>query len=147
VYYSHLSYVAQVAEVATQNGKPSLQKIYAACDCGVVVNLSGARQQVMGGIVDGLGHAMFGNLTFKDGSPEQNNFNTYRLIRLNEIRRWRCTFVEQRHRPDGPRRTGTAAHRRGRRQRPLQGHRQTPPQPALRRTGGVKGRFVAVSSF
>jgi isoquinoline 1-oxidoreductase beta subunit len=101
VYYSHLSYVAQVAEVAVVKGKPVMQKIYAACDCGVVVNLSGARQQVMGGIVDGLGHAMFGNLTFKDGSPEQNNFNTYRLIRLNEIPEVEVHFVDNGIDPTG----------------------------------------------
>jgi isoquinoline 1-oxidoreductase beta subunit len=101
VYFSHLSYVAQVAEVATQNGKPVLKKIYAAADCGVVVNLSGARQQVMGGIVDGLGHAMYGNLTFKDGSPEQNNFNTYRLIRLNEIPEVEVHFVNNGIDPTG----------------------------------------------
>ncbi len=101
VYFSHLSYVAQVAEVATQNGKPVLKKIYAAADCGVVVNLSGARQQVMGGIVDGLGHAMYGNLTFKDGSPEQNNFNTYRLIRLNEIPEVEVHFVDNGIDPTG----------------------------------------------
>jgi isoquinoline 1-oxidoreductase beta subunit len=101
VYFSHLSYVAQVAEVATQNGKPVLKKIYAAADCGVVVNQSGARQQVMGGIVDGLGHAMFGNLTFKDGSPEQNNFNTYRLIRLNEIPEVEVHFVNNGIDPTG----------------------------------------------
>ncbi|MBD0258888.1 MAG: xanthine dehydrogenase family protein molybdopterin-binding subunit [Cytophagales bacterium] len=101
VYFSHLSYVAQVAEVATQNGKPVLKKVYAACDCGVVVNQSGARQQVMGGIVDGLGHAMFGNLTFKDGSPEQNNFNSYRLIRLNEIPEVEVHFVDNGIDPTG----------------------------------------------
>ncbi|MBL7876854.1 MAG: xanthine dehydrogenase family protein molybdopterin-binding subunit, partial [Cyclobacteriaceae bacterium] len=53
VYFSHRSYVAQVAEVEMKQGTPELKKIYAAADCGIVVNKSGARQQVMGGIVDG----------------------------------------------------------------------------------------------
>ncbi|MCU0339802.1 MAG: molybdopterin-dependent oxidoreductase [Spirosomaceae bacterium] len=85
VYYSHASYVAQVAEVVVQKGKPVIQKVYAAVDCGVVINESGAKNQVVGGIVDGLGHAMYGNLTFKNGEPEQRNFGAYRLIRFNEI--------------------------------------------------------------
>ncbi len=85
VYFSHRSYVAQVAEIEMKNGNPVLKKMYAAADCGVVVNLSGARQQVMGGMVDGLGHALYGQLTFKDGAAEQKNFNTYRLIRLKEV--------------------------------------------------------------
>jgi isoquinoline 1-oxidoreductase beta subunit len=101
VYFSHASYVAQVGEVAMVKGKPVLKKIYAAGDCGIVVNLSGARQQMMGGIVDGLGHAMYGNLTFKNGAPEQNNFNSYRLIRLNEVPEIEVHFVDNGIDPTG----------------------------------------------
>jgi isoquinoline 1-oxidoreductase subunit beta len=85
VYFSHRSYVAQVAEIEMKKGVPVLQKIYACADCGVVVNLSGAHQQVRGGVVDGLGHALFGKLSFKDGAPEQKNYNSYRLIRMKEV--------------------------------------------------------------
>jgi isoquinoline 1-oxidoreductase beta subunit len=101
VYFSHRSYVAQVAEVLMTKGKPVLQKIYAAADCGVVVNLSGAYQQVRGGIVDGLGHAMYSNLTFKDGAVEQKNFNTYRLIRMKEIPEIDVHFVNNGIDPTG----------------------------------------------
>ena len=85
VYFSHRSYVAQVAEVEMKKGKPVIQKIFAAADCGIVINLSGALQQVKGGVVDGLGHAMYSAVTFKDGATEQKNFNSYRLIRLKEV--------------------------------------------------------------
>lgn len=101
VYFSHRSYVAQVGEVEMQNGKPVLKKIYAASDCGVVVNQSGARQQVMGGIVDGLGHAMYGNLTFRNGEPEQKNFNNYHLIRMKEIPEIDVHFVDNGVTPTG----------------------------------------------
>ena len=36
------------------------------------------------GFVDGIGHAMYSAITFKDGAPEQNNFHNYRLIRHGE---------------------------------------------------------------
>jgi isoquinoline 1-oxidoreductase beta subunit len=101
VYFSHRSYVAQVAEVAMLNGKPVVKKIYAASDCGQVVNLSGARQQVLGGIVDGLGHAMYSKLTFKDGAPQQNNFSNYRLIRMMEIPEIETYFVDNGIDPTG----------------------------------------------
>lgn len=101
VYFSHNSYVAQVGEVAMKGGKPVLQKVYAAGDCGIVINQSGARQQMMGGIVDGLGHAMYGNLTFKDGAPEQKNYNSYRLIRLAEIPDVEVHFVDNGIDPTG----------------------------------------------
>jgi isoquinoline 1-oxidoreductase beta subunit len=101
VYFSHRSYVAQVAEVQMVSGKPVLKKIYAAADCGVVVNLSGAYQQVRGGIVDGFGHAMYSNLTFKDGEAEQKNFNTYRLIRMKEAPEIDVHFVNNGIDPTG----------------------------------------------
>ncbi len=101
VYFSHRSYVAQVADVVMQNGKPVVKKIYAASDCGQVVNLSGARQQVMGGIVDGLGHAMYSKLTFKDGAPQENNFGSYRLIRMTEIPEIETYFVDNGIDPTG----------------------------------------------
>ena len=100
VYFSHRSYVAQVAEV-TKGAKPALKKIIACADCGVVVNLSGANQQVRGGVVDGLGHAMYSQLTFKDGATEQKNFNNYRLIRMKEVPEIDVHFVNNGIDPTG----------------------------------------------
>ena len=101
VYFSHRSYVAQVGEVVVKKGKPVVQKVYSAADCGIVINQSGARQQVTGCIVDGIGHAMYGNMTFKDGVPEQTNYNTYRLIRLAEIPDVEVHFVDNGIEPTG----------------------------------------------
>jgi isoquinoline 1-oxidoreductase beta subunit len=101
VYFSHRSYVAQVAEIEMKNQKPVLKRIYAAADCGIVINLSGARQQVMGGIVDGLGHALYGQLTFKEGVAEQKNFNSYRLIRYNEVPEVEVHFADNGIDPTG----------------------------------------------
>lgn len=101
VYFSHRSYVAQVAEVVMKDNKPVVKKIYAASDCGEVVNLSGARQQVMGGIVDGLGHALYSKLSFTGGRPEQKNFDTYRLIRMMEIPEIETYFVDNGIDPTG----------------------------------------------
>jgi len=66
-----------------------------------VINLSGARQQVMGGIVDGYGHAMFGKLTFTDGETDQKNYNSYRLIRMREIPEILPHFVDNGIDPTG----------------------------------------------
>lgn len=101
VYFSHRSYVAQVADVENKKGNPVIQKIHAAVDCGIVVNKSGAEQQVRGGVVDGMGHAMFSNLTFKDGAAEQRNFNTFRLIRLKEVPDVDVHFVDNGIDPTG----------------------------------------------
>ena len=101
VYFSHQSYVAQVGEVAMRDGKPVLKKIYAVSDCGEVINKSGALQQVMGAIVDGYGHAMFGKLSFKDGVPEQTNYHNYRMIRMKEIPEVEAHFIDNGIDPTG----------------------------------------------
>ncbi|WP_439556083.1 molybdopterin cofactor-binding domain-containing protein [Dyadobacter sp.] len=101
VYFSHRSYVAQVGEVVVEKGKPVLKNVIAAVDCGIVINKSGSLQQVRGGVVDGLGHAMYGNMTFKDGTPDQSNFNGFRLIRMNEIPEVEVHFVENGISPTG----------------------------------------------
>lgn len=101
VYFSHQSYVAQVCEVAMEKGKPAVKKIYAVSDCGQVINMSGARHQVMGAIVDGYGNAMFGKISFKDGASEQKNYNNYRIIRMKEIPEVEPYFVDNGIDPTG----------------------------------------------
>lgn len=83
-YYCHNSYVAQVVDVKMEGDLPKIQKVWCAIDCGIVVNPEGALNQVEGGIIDGIGHAMYSAMTFKDSQPDQSNFNKYRLIRHSE---------------------------------------------------------------
>ncbi|WP_456458817.1 molybdopterin cofactor-binding domain-containing protein [Reichenbachiella sp.] len=80
-YYCHNSYVAQVVDIKMEGNLPKIQKVWCAIDCGIVVNPEGARNQVEGGIIDGIGHAMYSQMTFTDGKPDQSNFNKYKLMR------------------------------------------------------------------
>ncbi|TFV97697.1 xanthine dehydrogenase family protein molybdopterin-binding subunit [Algoriphagus kandeliae] len=101
VYFSHRSYVAQVADIEMQGGTPTLKKITAVTDCGMVVNPTGANHQVRGGIVDGMGHAMYTNLTFENGVPKQRNYDSYRLIRLKEVPEIDTHFIDSGYDPTG----------------------------------------------
>ena len=83
-YFCHNSYVAQVLDMVIENGKPVVQKVHCAIDCGIVVNPDAAANLAEGGIVDGIGNAFYGELTFKDGVPDKNNFDRYRMIRMSE---------------------------------------------------------------
>lgn len=83
-YFCHNSYVAQVLELTIENNKPVIQRVCCAVDCGIVVNPDAATNLAQGAIVDGIGVALYGALTLKNGKPEQNNFNKYRMIRHNE---------------------------------------------------------------
>ena len=83
-YFCHASYAAQVVDMVMENDKPVIKKVYAAIDCGTVINPLAATNMIEGATVDGIGNALYGELTFKDGIPEQNNFNRYRMIRHSE---------------------------------------------------------------
>ncbi|RIV42229.1 xanthine dehydrogenase family protein molybdopterin-binding subunit [Flagellimonas pelagia] len=83
-YYCHNSYVAQVLDLEEGSGTPKVGKVWCAVDCGIVINPLSAKNQVEGGIVDGIGHSTFSAMTFTDGKPNQSNFDKYRLIRNME---------------------------------------------------------------
>ena len=83
-YFCHNSYVAQVLDMAIENGQPRIQKVYCAIDCGIVVNPIGATNLAEGGVIDGIGQALYGAMTFRDGAPEQSNFDKYQLIRHSD---------------------------------------------------------------
>ncbi len=83
-YFCHNSYVAQVLDINADGDKPYVEKVWCAVDCGIVVNPLSARNQVEGGIIDGIGHATYSAMTFVNGRPEQSNFDNYRLIRMVE---------------------------------------------------------------
>lgn len=84
-YFCHNSYVAEVVDIVLKNKKPFVQKVYAAVDCGIVINPDAAKNMAEGGIIDGIGNVLFGELLFKDGVPQKNNFNTYRMIRHQDV--------------------------------------------------------------
>ena len=83
-WFSFGSYAAQVLDLKMVNGKPQVVKVYCAVDCGRVINLSGAEGQVQGGIIDGIGHAMFPKVTFVNGAVKETNFNTYKFLRIKD---------------------------------------------------------------
>ena len=101
VYYCHNTHVAEVADIEMDNGFPIVKKVTCAVDCGIVVNPLGARNQVVGGVIDGVGHTMYGELTFSKGEPQSKNFNTYQLIRMNQTPHVDVHFVESDVAPTG----------------------------------------------
>ncbi|WP_298488531.1 molybdopterin cofactor-binding domain-containing protein [uncultured Maribacter sp.] len=100
-YYCHNTHVAEVADVVIENNKPVVKNVTVAVDCGIVVNPLGAINQIEGGVVDGVGHAMYGDFKFKDGMPDSSNFGAYRLIRNSEAPKVATYFVENDLSPTG----------------------------------------------
>jgi isoquinoline 1-oxidoreductase beta subunit len=80
------SYVAAVAEVSVNpEGKLKIHRIVAATDCGYAVNPQQIEAQVEGSFVYGLSAALYGECTVKDGKIEQTNFNTYQVLKMDEM--------------------------------------------------------------
>ena len=101
-YFCHNSYVANVLDIVVEKGKPVIEKIYCAVDCGIVVNPDAAKNLSEGGLIDGIGHALYSSMSFKEGVPEQQNFDNYRLIRHSEApREIQVDFVENDIAPTG----------------------------------------------
>ena len=101
-YFCHNSYAAQVLDMKWENGKPKIEKVTCAIDCGIVVNPDAAKNLCEGGIVDGIGNALYGELTFKEGVPQKSNFDTYRMIRMGEApKEINIHFIESTTDPTG----------------------------------------------
>jgi len=101
-YFCHNTYVAEVVDLVVSDKKPVVQKVVAAVDCGIVINRDAAVNMAEGGIVDGIGNALYGEMTFKEGVPQKRNFNTYRMIRHSEApKAIEVHFVENQKDPTG----------------------------------------------
>ncbi len=83
-YFCHDSYAAHVIDLEEKDGQPKVDKVFSAIDCGIVVNPDAAVNMVEGAVVDGIGCGMYGEMTFSNGEPDKNNFDSYRMIRYNE---------------------------------------------------------------
>lgn len=101
-YFCHNTYVAEVLELEMKGGQPVVNKVVAAVDCGIVVNPDAARNMGEGGIVDGIGNALYGELEFDKGVPTKKNFDSYRMIRFREApKQVEVHFVESKEDPTG----------------------------------------------
>ncbi len=83
-YYCHNTYVAQVMDIKFEKGKLIIPRVCSVADCGIVINTDAAVNLIEGSVVDGIGTALYGSITLKNGVPDKNNFNFYRMIRTNE---------------------------------------------------------------
>jgi isoquinoline 1-oxidoreductase beta subunit len=87
-HYSFVSYVAAVVEVAVgTKGQISIPRVDIAFDCGPQVYPDRIRSQLEGSVVMGVSLAMLGEITFKDGRAQQDNFHTYQVTRMSEAPR------------------------------------------------------------
>lgn len=84
-HFSHLGYVAVVAEVTvSKNGSLTVDSLVAGVDVGPIVNLSGAENQVQGSMLDALNAAWQQEITVENGRIRQSNFDDNPMLRIAE---------------------------------------------------------------
>jgi isoquinoline 1-oxidoreductase subunit beta len=79
------SIVGMIAEVSINaRGDLKVERVVIAADCGHTVNPRTVEMQLEGGMIYGLSAVLFGEITVKNGSVEQGNFDTYPVVRLKD---------------------------------------------------------------
>ncbi len=99
--------VAQVAEVKLQDGKPRVGRVVTAVDCGTPISPGQIAAQMEGGTCFGLSAALYGRVTLKGGEVEQKNFDTYRVLRIDEAPQVETHLVPSGAHPSGVGEPGT----------------------------------------
>jgi isoquinoline 1-oxidoreductase beta subunit len=103
------SYMAQVAEVSVgPDGDVRVHRVVCAVDCGQNVNPDTIVAQMEGGIVFGASAALWDQVTVDKGRVQQNNFNDYRVMRMNEAPAVEVVIVNSHDDPGGIGEPGTA---------------------------------------
>jgi isoquinoline 1-oxidoreductase len=87
------SYVATCVQLDVQGTEVRLDRVTAALDCGLVVNPDGARNQVEGSIVQGMGTALYEAIDFQAGRVLNAGFTRYRVPRSNDAPRIETLLV------------------------------------------------------
>lgn len=100
---SFLTYVACIVEVKVDSDKKiSIPNVYYAIDCGVPVNTDRIRSQFEGGAQFSTSIALKSAITMKNGQVEQNNFDSYQIIRMPESpKRIHVHIIDSEEKPTG----------------------------------------------
>ena len=93
------SHTAQIVEVSTSASGVRAERIYIALDCGTVVNPMSVKSQLQGGALMAFSAALLEQITISNGNVDQNNFDTYPVLRFAEAPKIEITLLDT---PDAP---------------------------------------------
>ncbi len=96
---SFLAYVAAVVEVSVTGADVRVEEVHCAIDCGTVVNPDRVRAQMEGSVIFGLGAALHGEITAREGAIRQSNFHDYKILRIDETPRVIGTWLVESNAP------------------------------------------------
>jgi isoquinoline 1-oxidoreductase beta subunit len=96
------SYVAEVVEVSLRpDGMPRVHRVVCAVDCGTTVNPGIITQQVRSAVIFALSAALHGEITIDGGRVQQQNFDDYPVVRIDEVPAIEVHVVHSAEKPTG----------------------------------------------
>ncbi|MBT8525824.1 xanthine dehydrogenase family protein molybdopterin-binding subunit [Polynucleobacter paneuropaeus] len=95
------TYSACVVELDPYAASTMVKKITFVSDCGIAIHPDQARAQLTGGILYGLGAALYDEITIEQGRVQQSNFNNYPSIRMNQAPIVEVHLVASQEKPGG----------------------------------------------
>jgi isoquinoline 1-oxidoreductase beta subunit len=100
-FFSKTTYLAQVAEVTVKDGTIHVDRVITVVDPGRVINMNGIRAQIEGAILMGLSATLKERITVKNGMIQEQNFNSYDLLRMPDAPQLETYIVEGGRPPGG----------------------------------------------
>jgi isoquinoline 1-oxidoreductase subunit beta len=88
---------AEVVEISVTDRRVKIEKVWVAAEVGKVVDPINFENQVQGGVVWGLGHAINCEITYSKGAAQQTNYNHHEAMRM-----YQCPVIEVRGLENGP---------------------------------------------
>jgi isoquinoline 1-oxidoreductase beta subunit len=99
-HFDHRGYVSHVAEVSMEGTRFTLDKMYSAVDVGPILNLSGARNQVEGAVIDGLSTTQL-ETVIVDGAAQPTSFFDHPMLSIDKAPDVECHFIQNDIPPTG----------------------------------------------
>lgn len=101
-YFCHMGHFAEVAEVSVNSkNKVKLNRVVVAGDVGLIINRSGAENQIEGSVIDGWSTMLGQEITFESGRVKQSNFHDYPLLRMPDHPKVEVHLIESDFPPTG----------------------------------------------
>jgi isoquinoline 1-oxidoreductase beta subunit len=103
------SYMCQVAEVTvSKTGEVKVDRVYVVVDTGVVVNPDTVVAQMQSGVIFGITAVLWGEITLDKGRVQQSNFDSYRIMRIDEAPKIEVEIIKSGENPGGIGEPGTS---------------------------------------
>jgi len=95
------TFIGAVLEISMKDGAPQVHRVTVVADPGRMVNPDTVEAQIQSSVIFGLSAALWGEVTIEKGRVQQFNFDSYRVMRNNEVPAIDITLIASTEKPGG----------------------------------------------